>query len=202
MGVFRRVLPVVKVAVYLLLAFNILLFLRTATVPEALDELGWRIVLSAMIYETSALHEAYASRFEQYGLYAVQVVGYGCAIYPIVCYWQAGDMMSFLNGSTWVAIAALLAYDVYAPGEYGDIEWHVRNCLKVVLYTAVFVVAVLWGWMGFTSGGGLAGLLNFYDAALWIVCFAVVERRVFDYEMREEAVPAAKPARAGHGATG
>jgi hypothetical protein len=184
--VVRRVLPVLKVTVFVLLAFNIVLFLETATVPEALEELGWVIVLSVMMYETSALHEDYASRFEQYGIYAAQVVGYGFALYATWHYWNVGDALSFLNAATWLAVSALLAYDVYAPGEYGDREWYVRNWLKAALYAAVFVYAVLWGWEGFTGGGGLAGLLDFYDASLWIVCFAIVERRVFDYEMQEE----------------
>jgi hypothetical protein len=33
---------------------------------------------------------------------------------------------------------------------------------------------------------GLDSLLDFYDAALWILCFAVIELNVFDIEKKEE----------------
>ena len=40
------------------------------------------------------------------------------------------------------------------------------------------------------DGAGLVGLLDFYDAALWIACFAVIELNVFDHERPEEPVTA------------
>jgi hypothetical protein len=50
----------------------------------------------------------------------------------------------------------------------------------------------LWGWQG-VSEGDADSLVSAYDAALWIGCFAIVERRVFDFETKEETEPAQHP---------
>ena len=57
--------------------------------------------------------------------------------------------------------------------------------IKTVLYTVLVGIAVWWGWEGLKEEADLAGLLDFYDAALWIACFAVIELNVFDYERPE-----------------
>ena len=56
-----------KVVVFALLALNVVVFLWNAPQHEAVDQLGWVILLSAFLYETSALDKAYASPVEKYG---------------------------------------------------------------------------------------------------------------------------------------
>ena len=183
-----------KIVVFALLAINVVVFLRRASLHEALDQLGWVILLSAFLYETSALDKDYASPLEQYGLYAALATGYGLAIYACYSYWAAGDGLGCVNSLTWLAVCAVLAYDVYAPGEYGGAEWRARNGIKAALYAALVVYAAIWAWKGFASEGGVAGFLDFYDAALWIVCFAVIELNVFDFETKDTAKPASAEA--------
>ncbi|MDP3240579.1 MAG: hypothetical protein Q8M69_09150, partial [Reyranella sp.] len=131
---------------------------------------AWLILLATFLYDSLDLDLAYASRFEQFGIHAAQTVGYG------------------------LAICALLAYDVYAPGEYGGLEWRARNVAKVVLYAVVVGLVGLWGWQGVTEDDA-DSLVSAYDAALWIGCFAIVELRVFDFEMKEETELAPHPIR-------
>ena len=64
------------------------------------------ILLSAFLYETSALDKAYASPVEKYGLYAALMVGYGFAIYACYSYWSIGDTLGFVNSCTWVSVCA------------------------------------------------------------------------------------------------
>ncbi len=176
-----------KVIVFALLSINIVVFTINQPAHEALDQFGWVILLSAFLYETSALDKDYVSPLEKYGLRPALVAGYGLAIYACWSYWEVGDAIGFLNSSTWLAVCFVLAYDVYAPGAYGGTEWRIRNGLKIALYAALAVYAVIWLVRGVTSGKGLVGLIDFYDAALWILCFAVIELNVFQFETGEEA---------------
>jgi hypothetical protein len=175
-----------KYAVYALLTFNILLFTIHGTVYEALDSLGWVILLATFEYESSSLDEVYSSPWEKWGLFAFQCLGYGLAIYATWQYLAAGEWVDLLNAVTWLLVCAVLAYDVYSPGDYGGLEWRLRNGTKTGLYAVLVAVALWWGYEGLQEGAGLAGLLDFYDAALWIACFAVIEMNVFDYERPEE----------------
>ena len=193
-GVSSPGVKIFKIVVFALLSLNVVLFLLNQPRHEALDQLGWVILLAAFLFETSALDTDYASPVEKYALYGALGLGYGLAVYACYSYGSVGDWLSFLNSCTWLAVCLVLAYDVYAPGEYGGAEWRIRNGVKIALYASLVVYALIWGWRGVASGGGLEGLIDFYDAALWIVCFAVIELNVFDFETKEEA-PAASTAR-------
>jgi hypothetical protein len=78
------------------------------------------------------------------------------------------------NAWTWILIVLVLEYDVYVPGHYARWEWYLRNTIKVALYAALFVYALLWGLDG--------SWLDFYDALLWILCFFAIELNIFAYE--------------------
>lgn len=176
-----------KYSVYALLAFNILLFLIHGTAHEALDSLGWVILLGTFEYESTSLDEIYASATEKWTLLAFQCLGYGLAIYATSQYFREGEWIDLLNSVTWLTVCALLAYDVYSPGDYRGWEWKLRNAVKGILYAILLGVALWWGWEGLQEEANLVGLLDFYDAALWIACFAVIELNVFDYERPDPA---------------
>lgn len=182
----------IKTGFFVLLSVDVGLYLRYGTANEALEQVAWLILLATFLYDSLDLDLAYGSRFEQFGIHAAQTVGYGLAVSTCWGYWASGDTSSFVNSAAWLAICALLAYDVYAPGEYGGLEWRARNVAKVVLYAVVVGLVGLWGWQGVTEGDA-DSLVSAYDAALWIGCFAIVERRVFDFETKEETEPAQHP---------
>ncbi|MCA3555405.1 hypothetical protein [Aestuariivirga sp.] len=175
-----------KFTVYALLTFNILLFFIHGTLHEAIDSLGWVILLATFEYESTSLEEVYSSHFEKWALFAVQCLGYGLAMFATWRYIGEGEWVDVLNSVTWLLVCAVLAYDVYSPGDYDGFEWKVRNGIKTLLYTILVAVAVWWGYEGLQHEAGLVGLLDFYDAALWIACFAVIELNVFDFERPEE----------------
>ena len=177
---------VFKYSVYALLTFNILLFLLHGTLHEALDSFGWVILLGTFEYESTSLDEVYSSALEKWTLFAFQCLGYGLAIYATSQYYFEGEWVDLLNSVTWLAVCAMLAYDVYSPGDFQAPEWRIRNIIKSVLYAILVGVAVWWGYEGLKEEAHLRGLLDFYDAALWIACFAVIELNVFNYEKPEE----------------
>jgi hypothetical protein len=171
-----------KYTLYALLAFNVYLFLRHETLTEALDSFGWIILLATFEFESSTLKEAYSSNWEKYGLLAAQVVGYGIALHVTVHYALHGEWLDLANGVVWLLVCAAIGYDMYAPGVYGGWEWRIRNAIKIALYSALVGIAIWWGIQG--------DVLDFYDAVLWILCFAVVELNIFHFE---DEIPLAPP---------
>lgn len=181
-----------KYTVFALLAFNIYLFMVHATLHEAVDSIGWVILLGTFEYETTSLHQEYSSPIEKYALLAAQTFAYVLVLYATYHYYTHGQWLDLANSIVWLLVCAALLYDVHAPGEYGGAEWRVRNVLKGLLYAALVGFALWWGYEGATEEDSrLHGLLNFYDAFLWILCFAVIELNVFDHESEEPLPDAA-----------
>jgi len=174
---------VFKWSVYALLAVNIYLFLVHGTLGEALDSLGWVLLLMAFEVETSALDQPYAGRWEKMMVHGLRGTGYLLIAYATWSYFEAGMWLDLANALTWLAVCAMLEYDVYAPGEYGGTEWRVRNILKGVLYALLAGYAIWWG--------VTAEVLDFYDAALWILCFGAIEMNIVRHEVGEEGATGA-----------
>jgi hypothetical protein len=169
-----RLFRLLKYTLYALLAFNIYLFATRETVVEALDSLGWVILLGTFEYESSSLHENYSSKREQYALIGAQCIGYALALHAAAAYALAGEWLDLTNAVAWLLVCAAIGYDIYAPGDYGGREWRLRNAIKIALYGALVAIAVWWGVAG--------DWLDCYDATLWILCFAVVELNIFNFE--------------------
>ncbi len=148
-----------------------LIYLWGSTLNEALDSIGWLILLGTFEYESVTLNDDYGSHWEKYGLMALQTLGYGITLKVTITYGLDHEWLDLANSILWLMVCATIAYDIYAPGEFGSNEWRLRNAIKMALYMALVAVAVTWGveheW------------LDFFDACLWIVCFSVVELNIF-----------------------
>jgi len=175
----RKAFPYVKWTVFSLLGINVVLFFTERTLVEGLDNLAWLMLLLLFEWETSQLDKPYVSRWEKWGIHAGRILAYGLILNSAVGY-SAADYIAehgpvdLWNALTWLAIVLLLEYDVYSPGEYARWEWYLRNGAKLVLYTALFVFALLWGLNG--------EWLDTYDALLWILCFFAIEVNVLEFE--------------------
>ncbi len=178
-SVLHRYFPFFKWTVYGLLAINVVLFVMHETPTEALDQLAWVSLLMLFEWETSQLDKPYTSAAERWGIHGLRLAAYLVIVqaalqYGSVDYIQEHGQLDLWNAWTWLAIVAVLEYDVYAPGEYVRWEWYLRNGAKFVLYGALFVYAVWWGLDG--------DWLDFYDALLWILCFFAIEMNVLEFE--------------------
>jgi hypothetical protein len=169
-----------KYAIFTLLAINMVLFMAGKPLNEGLDSFGWLLFLGVFEYESGSLDQKYAGPWEKYALLAVQVVGYAIAVKVTITYALTEDWLDFVNSSVWLIVCVSIGYDMYAPGEYGGAEWRVRNIIKIMLYVTLAAIAISWG----VEGDWLA----FYDASLWILCFAIVELNIFTFEEREDSV--------------
>jgi hypothetical protein len=179
----KTVFKTAKYTIFGLLVVDMLVYLWGSTLNEALDSVGWLFLLGAFEYESTSLHENYASTWEKYLLMAVQTVGYGITLKVTITYGVTHEWLDLANSILWLLVCASIAYDIYAPGDYEGAEWRVRNALKMTLYMALVAIAITWGVEG--------AWLDFYDAALWILCFAVVELNIFEFEEAAATEPSA-----------
>lgn len=163
-----------KWTIYALLLVNLYVYATEGTPSELLDSLGWVMLLGVYEWETSTLHRDRSGPAERLAVGGVQAVSYAIILAAWWGYWGDEAWLDFANASLWLLVCASLAYDLYAPGEYGSREWRARAWLKGALYAALVAMAVLYG---------LAGeWLDTYDAALWILCFFVIELNIFRFE--------------------
>jgi len=169
-----RLFNTFKLVLYALLTVNIGLFLRHGTLNEALDSLGWVLLLVVFEWETRTLDQEYLGLWEKTVIWVLQLVGYGLAINAARVYLVTEEWVDFANATLWLLVCCTIVYDVFVPGEFGSQEWKLRNRCKIFLYVCLLVIAVYWG---VTSDW-----LDFYDASLWILCFFMVEMNIFKYE--------------------
>jgi hypothetical protein len=163
---------VIKYTIYALLAVDLFLFIGEAPLSAVLDSLGWLILLGVFEFETAHPSDTYAELWHGWLVLAAQGLGYILVLAALCRYFTEQDWLDCANTVFWLLVVLSLAYDVYAPGPYGRLEWRMRNLIKAALYAGLAVIALSWGFAG--------EILDFYDATLWIVCFLVVERNVFD----------------------
>lgn len=174
-----RVYPYFKWSVYTLLFINMILFFTTQTIIEGVESLAWLVLLMLFEWETTQLSEPYNSWFEKRTIFIFTMIAYLFVIYSAYAYTTAeyikeNGTLDMYNAISWLLVVAILEYDVYMPGKYYKTEWFVRNVVKVLLYIALFVIAIWW-WID-------GEFFDFYDAVLWILCFFFIELNILRFE--------------------
>ena len=169
---------VFKYTVYTLLIINVWLLFRAAGddqfVPyKAVDQIGWLLILGVFEWETrTPAADGNRRRMAGWPL-LVELIGYGFAVFALANYWHDRIWLDVANSIVWLAISATIWFDILVPA-LGDLSVHRRrNILKFLLYAATFGCAILWGIKG--------ALLDFYDAALWILCFFAIEMNLLRF---------------------
>lgn len=160
-----------KAVVYVALLANVGLFMWDAEsllAPKAIDQFGWVIILAVFEWETSRLQQGEALTRISPGALAAELAGYGCALYALSHYVSIRDPVEIANATAWLAISALIWLDLFRPaGARGP----VRSVLRWSLYLITLLCALLW-WQG-------GAWLDFWDAAIWIICFFMIEINIF-----------------------
>jgi hypothetical protein len=166
-----------KWTVYGLLCFNLVLLIREEINSEVFDQIGWLILLGVFEWESTTLGRDYRPR-EKLLLFGLQAVAYVIVVGAWIGYFFEGAWPEFINATLWLGVVVMLLLDVHRPSHYGSAPWRARNAVKGGLYLGLVACAVYWAIDG--------DLLDFYDATLWIVCFAVVELNIFSFEQKVE----------------
>jgi hypothetical protein len=169
-----------KWSVYGLLALNLGLFLLFETLVEALDSLGWLVLLGVFEWESTTLGRP-RSAGETAALWGAQAVGYAIVVLAWAGYAREGMWLDFANASLWLGVVLALAFDVrFPPGDAAHLRAHrARQAARGVLYAGLFGLALWW-----TTAGEL---LNGFDAALWLLCFFAVEGNILRHGNAEAA---------------
>jgi hypothetical protein len=168
---------VFKATVYTLLVINVWLLIRAAAAEQvfpykAVDQVGWLLILGVFEWETRSPAGDGRRRIMGWPL-AVELLGYGFAVFALVNYGIDRNWLDVVNSIVWLAISTTIWRDILAPVAIGSAAHRQRNAVKYMLYAATFVCAVLWGIEG--------ALLDFYDAALWILCFFAIEMNLLRF---------------------
>jgi hypothetical protein len=163
-----------KAAVYAALLANVGLFIFAAgdvLAPKAVDQIGWIIILGVFEWETARLPPGEAlTRISRPAL-ACELVGYACALFALSHYIDISDPVEIANAVAWLGISALIWVDLFYPRGSRGLS---RSTLRWILYLITFVCAVLWWIEG--------AWLDFWDGAIWIICFFVIEINIFGLE--------------------
>jgi hypothetical protein len=167
--------------VYGLLTLNLGLSLLFETPVEALDSLGWLVLLGVLEWETTTLGRPRSAR-ETAALWAAQGVAYAIVVLAWAGYAREGMWLDFANASLWLGVVLALAFDVRSPpGDAARLRAHrARQAARGALYAGLFGLALWWAATG--------ELLNGYDAALWLLCFFAVEGNLLQHEHAEPAL--------------
>lgn len=176
----QRLFAAAKYVIFSALIIDLLIYLFTEPLNDALDSLGWLLLLGAFQYEASSLRQDYLGAWEKWLLGAVQTIGYGIAIKTTITYGLNHEWLDLANASLWLIVCASLAYDLYMPGDFDGLEWRIRNGVKMMLYMGLVACAVTWGVE--------ADWLDCVDATLWLLCFGLIELNIFEFEEEEEAL--------------
>ncbi|MEI6487259.1 MAG: hypothetical protein WCO11_13475 [Sphingomonadales bacterium] len=162
---------IVKVLIYSAVLVNVGAFMWAADdllAPKAIDQIGWVIILGVFEWETGRLPAGGALTSIALPALAFELTGYACALFALDHYIAIRDPVEILNAVAWLAISALIWIDLFFPEGARGLG---RSALRAGLYAVTMAAALWWGFTG--------AWLDFFDAAIWIVCFFVIELNIF-----------------------
>ena len=83
--------------------------------------------------------------------------------------------LDVINATVWLLIVFVLEADVWLQERqrYVGIALRSSHVLKVILYSALLLAAIYWGFKG--------DFVDFWDAFLWLVAFIFIELNVFEW---------------------
>jgi hypothetical protein len=87
-----------------------------------------------------------------------------------------------VNAAVWLLVVVVLEIDVRLQerNRYEGLALKASNGMKFVLYSALLVAAVYWGFKG--------DFVDFWDAFLWLVAFVFIELNVFEWREEDKAL--------------
>ena len=177
-----RSFAAIKWTVYALLAANVVLYGLHGTINEQVDTGAWVVLLLLFEWETGHWRLAPATRPFVHGLrlLASLAIVAACAAYAL-----RGEWLDFANALAWLGVVVALELEVRVPPARR--RFHViRRALTFGLYAALTAFLVAWLSIGLAQRDAGAWL-DAWDAALWLLAFAVIELNVFGWGGQRDA---------------
>ena len=154
-----------RVALYVLLAINVCLFVASGTWSEALDSAAWFILLALFETETRP-PVAVQSRATAVAIRSTRFMATVTIGIAALGYLYERDWLNAINAWLWIGVVLLLEFEIRRPH---TVMRH-RSAFLVtacILYGGLAVVVAAWLRHG--------EWLDAYDGLLWIIAFATIE---------------------------
>ena len=162
-----------KAGLYALLAWNTAVYAWSGTASEALDSSAWLVLLVSFELETGSGARGWTGVLRGCRLAAAAAL-----ILATVGYVRDGEWLDAANMGLWVAVVALLEYEVRRPAAAA----RGRTALvavALVLYSGLAALVLAWAWRG--------EWFDAYDALLWLAAFATIEMNLLKFAPRRPA---------------
>jgi hypothetical protein len=183
-----------KAAVFVLLALNTGIFLRSGTFSEGLDSIAWLTLLALFELETgwgklgrtpflanthSVLRDQKKGPEKVCVPFSVIAAVHGARFAALAAVGAAAagflynnDWLDAANSMLWIAVVALLELEIRRPATV--VVHRARfTAAAATLYSGLGALVLVWLWRG--------EWFDAYDAALWLVAFATIEINVLRY---------------------
>ena len=160
--------PWFKAALFALLALNTGIFLRSGTLREGLDSIAWLTLLALFELETGFGQVLRARNFiaAVHGIRFAALAAVGAAAAGFL---YNTEWLDAANSGLWIAVVALLELEIRRPATVA--VHRVRfTAAAATLYSSLGALVLVWLWRG--------EWFDAYDAALWLVAFAMIEMNV------------------------
>ncbi len=159
----------IETAIFALLACNTAYYIFVGTRGEALDSGAWLVLLLLFALEARSgegfrdTGVAGAVRFAR--IAAAATVGMAA-----IQYIRDAEWLNATNIGLWIAVVVLLETELRHP----EIIAHRRKwtaSIALVLYSGLLLLVLVWLWQ--------EAWLDAFDAALWLIAFAMIEMDVW-----------------------
>lgn len=156
-----------KAALFALLAGNTVWFFTADATSKGLDAAAWLALLALFEFETRFTHRLHVDRV-RFGLRAARLAAGAAVITSAIGYVLDDNVLDAINSALWIAVVVVLELQLRYP--HRKHRPAVFALLPPVLYGALGVLVLIWG--------SRAEWFDAYDALLWLVAFATLERTV------------------------
>ena len=172
--------PVFKLAVFVLLAGNAVIYAGTGTENEALDSVAWFVLL--VLFEIETAFEAVMQR--RGAARVIRLIRFAAALAIAAAalgYLRDGEWLDAINAMLWIGVVALLEFEVRYPVA-ASAQRSALLAVASALYGALAAVVLVWAWQG--------EWFDAYDALLWLVAFATIELDLMRASMKQGPIVA------------
>lgn len=164
----HRAYRLLKLILFILLTFNAIHYALGDEAGTAMDSIAWLVLL--VLFELEAGYGAHLRAHRLLKL--VLLLRYAAGAMLAVAAWQYGlseDWLDLANALLWMGVVVMLEAQLRWPGLAA--RWQgVTLGVVITLYGGLLAMVALWV--------AEADWFSVYDAALWLMAFAVLERDV------------------------